>query len=81
VPPWAWATALEETAVFAFILHFGPVGDPLKLWDDLKDGLCDDLPYAIDRFVDRLERPDLAFPDAHGLFDDKRVKRSTSAMG
>jgi hypothetical protein len=45
VPP--WATALEETAVFAsgswlralfaFILHFGPVGNPLKLWDDFKD--------------------------------------------
>ena len=74
-----WATALEEAAVFAsgrrlrtlfaFILHFCAVGDPLKLWEDFKDPLCDDLPRAIARFAS--DRPDLDFPDAHhdyGLF-------------
>jgi hypothetical protein len=74
-----WATALEEAAVFAsgrrlrtlftFILHFCAVGDPLRLWEEFKERLCDDLPHAIARFGS--DRPDLAFPDAHldyGLF-------------
>jgi hypothetical protein len=74
-----WAAALEEAAVFAsgrrlrtlftFILHFCAVGDPLRLWEEFKERLCDDLPHAIARFAS--DRPDLAFPDAHldyGLF-------------
>ena len=74
-----WATALEEAAVFAsgrrlrtlftFILHYCTVGDPLKLWEEFKDHLCDDLPHAIARFAS--DRPDFDFPNAHhdyGLF-------------
>jgi PIF1-like helicase len=74
-----WATALDEAAVFAsghrlrslfiFILHYCTVGDPLRLWEEFKDPLCDDLPHAIARFGS--DRPDLAFPNAHhdyGLF-------------
>jgi PIF1-like helicase/Helicase len=72
-----WISTFQEARVFAggrslrslfaVALLFGTVGDPLRLWTDFKENICDDLPHALAR----LDLPELGIDEPHydyGLF-------------